>query len=307
VGTGSDLSGLLSGSLVTSENDFTVVILGREEDGLALVKYASGHGLKLKPFYGNEPDVCKKDGVYVSAGVDLCGDIAVVNEDMYVEVPAYSVFAEIKGAVTRKAPALWLPFLAEDEGITAGDLLTEYPPNPLAPIYGELPRMVLGVEGLLGTGDFIRSGHRTVKGVAGYDLTGLFIGSAGLPGLITRIRFRLWARPPARTVWATDEDIGGHRDGKLRKMRIVPFCFNGRPAIYAEGRPERLTALKNELGKATGRYWDDVTSGDDALEVLRRHFDKTEFSANKETVADEFLAAFAGPFDGLVPNNEESG
>jgi glycolate oxidase len=64
--------------------------------------------------------------------------------------------------------------------------------------YGVTGEYVLGLEVVLADGEVLRCGRRTVKGVAGYDLTGLFVGSEGTLGIITEITVRL--RPaPAET------------------------------------------------------------------------------------------------------------
>jgi glycolate oxidase len=61
--------------------------------------------------------------------------------------------------------------------------------------YGVTGEYVLGLEVVLADGEVLRCGRRTVKGVAGYDLTGLFVGSEGTLGIITEITLRL--RPAA--------------------------------------------------------------------------------------------------------------
>jgi glycolate oxidase len=61
--------------------------------------------------------------------------------------------------------------------------------------YGVTSQYVLGLEVVLADGEVLRCGRRTVKGVAGYDLTGLFVGAEGTLGIITEITVRL--RPAA--------------------------------------------------------------------------------------------------------------
>lgn len=62
--------------------------------------------------------------------------------------------------------------------------------------YGVTGDYVLELELVTGTGELVRIGRRTAKGVAGYDLVRLIVGSEGTLGIVTQIVLRLRPLPP---------------------------------------------------------------------------------------------------------------
>ncbi|MFH0810948.1 MAG: FAD-linked oxidase C-terminal domain-containing protein [Pseudomonadota bacterium] len=81
---------------------------------------------------------------------------------------------------------------------TLGGNVAENAGGPRAVKYGVTRDYVLGLEVALPTGELINCGVRTLKGVVGYDLTRLLVGSEGTLAVITRITLRLIPRPQAR-------------------------------------------------------------------------------------------------------------
>jgi glycolate oxidase len=69
--------------------------------------------------------------------------------------------------------------------------------GPRALKYGVTRAYLLGVEVVLPTGEVMKLGRKTIKGVTGYDLAQLICGSEGTLGVITEITCRLVPRPVA--------------------------------------------------------------------------------------------------------------
>ncbi|WP_437087552.1 FAD-binding oxidoreductase [Streptomyces sp. enrichment culture] len=70
--------------------------------------------------------------------------------------------------------------------------------------YGVTAEYVLGLDVVLADGRLLRTGRRTAKGVAGYDLTRLFVGSEGSLGIVVRAVLALRPKPPAQLVLAAE-------------------------------------------------------------------------------------------------------
>lgn len=78
---------------------------------------------------------------------------------------------------------------------TLGGNVAENAGGPRALKYGVTGDYVLGMEWVLPDGEVLQVGRRTLKGVAGYDLVSLFVGSEGTLGVATRITLRLLPLP----------------------------------------------------------------------------------------------------------------
>ena len=63
--------------------------------------------------------------------------------------------------------------------------------------YGVTAEYVLGLDVVLADGRLLTTGRRTAKGVAGYDLTRLFVGSEGSLGIVVRAVLALQAAAAA--------------------------------------------------------------------------------------------------------------
>jgi glycolate oxidase len=97
-----------------------------------------------------------------------------------------------------------------------------YPPDPSS---SEFSTYVLGLEVVLPSGEIITTGVQTAKGVVGYDLTRLIIGSEGTLGIITRITVRLLPLPEvSKTITAVFDKIetAAETVSEIIRNRIIP-------------------------------------------------------------------------------------
>jgi glycolate oxidase len=91
---------------------------------------------------------------------------------------------------------------------TLGGNVAENAGGPRCLKYGVTKDYVLGLEVVLADGRIMRTGGRTIKNVAGYDLTSLLIGSEGTLGVVTEITLKLLPQPASRvTVMGVFDEI----------------------------------------------------------------------------------------------------
>lgn len=108
---------------------------------------------------------------------------------------------------------------------TLGGNVAECAGGPRAVKYGVTKDFVLGLEVVLATGEIIRTGGETMKGVVGYDLTKLMCGSEGTLGVITKIILKLLPLPEAKkTMLAIFDSIDGAAQGvsTIIRGKIIP-------------------------------------------------------------------------------------
>jgi glycolate dehydrogenase FAD-linked subunit len=94
--------------------------------------------------------------------------------------------------------------------------------------YGVTRDYVTGLRAVLPTGEIIKTGVKTAKGVVGYDLTRLLIGSEGTLAVITEIDVRLLPLPETvvtMTAVFRDPAGAGRAVAELMASGVIPRCL----------------------------------------------------------------------------------
>ena len=177
----------------------------------------------------------------------------------------------ITGRVMEAAEGVGLFFPPDPnswETCTIGGNVAENAGGPRAVKYGVTRDYVLGLEAVLPDGEVIRTGRRTIKGVAGYDLTALLVGSEGTLAVVTEITLKLIPLPrEVRTGLCLFPDAGAAARGvaKILAAGILPRTleFFDDVAIDASGRRGPFRFPKDARAAILAE-----TDGDDGEAVL---------------------------------------
>ncbi len=132
--------------------------------------------------------------------------LAMARMNRIIEIDAANMVAVVEpGVITGELQAelgghglMYPPDPASLKFCTLGGNAAECAGGPTAVKYGVTRDYVIGLEVVLPTGEIMHTGVRTEKGVVGYDLTRLFIGSEGTLGVFTRLILRLLPLPETR-------------------------------------------------------------------------------------------------------------
>ncbi|GII92312.1 FAD-binding oxidoreductase [Sinosporangium siamense] len=183
-----------------------VVLARSREDVVTTLRWASEHRVPVVPR---------------GAGTGLAGGATAVEGGVVLSLHKMTAIRELSpadeiavvepGVITadldraaREHGLMYAPDPSSYEISTIGGNLATNAGGLRCVKYGVTRDSTLGLEVVLADGRVLETGRRTVKGVTGYDLTGLFVGSEGTLGVITAATVRLRRAPlvPPATVAA---------------------------------------------------------------------------------------------------------
>jgi glycolate oxidase len=216
----------------------------------ALVTACVREGLALTP---RGAGTGKAGGCVPSPGGVVCslermtGVRRLEPRDQSVEVMAGTLTGELRQEV-EAAGWFYPPDPASLDECTVGGNVATNAGGPCCLKYGVTGDSVLGLEVVLADGSVEFAGRRSLKGVAGYDLRGLFVGSEGTLGVITRVLARVRPLPPRiRTIWVGFDSATRACEAVTAALGagLLPRALEllDRPVLAAVGRSEGAALL----------------------------------------------------------------
>ena len=131
----------------------------------------------------------------------------------------------------------WPPDPTSSAYCTVGGNIALNAAGPRALKYGTTRENVLGLVAVTGNGDEIHTGTYTTKGVVGYDLTRLIIGSEGTLAVVTQATLKLTPLPEARrTLQAIYDSVRSAAAAVSRIMAqpVTPYALEFMDAAAIE-------------------------------------------------------------------------
>ncbi|MGW4425255.1 FAD-binding oxidoreductase [Streptosporangium sp. NPDC004631] len=272
-----------------------VVLAETRDDVVATLRWATGHRVPVVPR---------------GAGTGLAGGATSVEGGVVLALHRMSAIRELSpadeiavvepGVITadldraaREHGLMYAPDPSSYEISTIGGNLATNAGGLRCVKYGVTRDSTLGLEVVLADGRVMNTGRRTMKGVTGYDLTGLFVGSEGTLGVITAATVRLHRAPsvyPA-TVAAEFTSLGD--------------AAAAASAVIAAGcRPSLLEMLDRTTLKAIDD-WRNIGLEDSTRAMLIAQSDAADGPAVAERMA-ELCTANGSPFVAVSSSAQEA-
>jgi glycolate oxidase len=269
----------------------------------AALRWASAHGVPVVPRgagTGLAGGAIAQAGELVISTARMTRILQIDEADEFAVVEAGVLNGDVNAAV---APhGLWYaPDPASRAISTIGGNIATNAGGLMCVKYGVTREAVLGLTVVLADGRVLTTGHRTVKGVTGYDLTALFVGSEGTLGIVVEatLRLRPLERGGVSTVSAAFPDVeaAAHASSAITAAGIRPAALELLDASSLEAIGELLALDLGGRGAQLLIQTDGpgaVAEADAAVAIVRAHGGTAELAVDAE--AGERLFAIRRAF-----------
>lgn len=175
-----------------------VIFPRNEEDVSAILKYCNENRIIITPrgagsgFTGGS--LPANGGVILAFEKHMNKILEIDMENMVAVVQPGVINMDLQRAVEARG-LFYPPDPASQEYSTLGGNVSENAGGMRAAKYGITKDYVMALRAVIPNGEIIRAGKRTIKDVAGYNISGILIASEGTLGVITEITLKLIAKP----------------------------------------------------------------------------------------------------------------
>jgi glycolate oxidase len=235
----------------TAAAPLAVVEAGSVDDVQAALGWASAHGIPVVP---RGAGTGLAGGAVAGAGELVISTLRMnrvleisVDDELAVVEPG--VLNGDLDAAAREHGLWYAPDPASRAISTIGGNIATNAGGLMCAKYGVTREAVLGIKVVLADGRLLELGRRTVKGVTGYDLTALLIGSEGTLGVIVEatVRLRAVVQGDVVTVSAAFPDVE-----QAARASAAISASGVRPAIMELLDASALEAIGAHLGLDLG-------------------------------------------------------
>jgi len=190
-----------------------VVFPKDEDDVSAILKYCNEHKIVIVPrgagsgFTGGA--LPSSGGIVLGFEKHMNKILEIDMKNMVAIVQPGVINMDLQRAV-EEVGLFYPPDPASQEYSTLGGNVSENAGGMRAAKYGITKDYVMATRAVLPNGDIIKAGKRTIKDVAGYNISGILIASEGTLAVLTEITLRLIPKPKltktAMGIFATVND-----------------------------------------------------------------------------------------------------
>lgn len=228
-------------------------------------------------------------GAAIAGAGEICLSVAgmrrileVHADDQIAVVEPGIINADLNAALAEHG-VWWAPDPASRAISSVGGNIATNAGGLLCAKYGVTREAVLGLEVVVPGGEVLSLGRRTVKGVTGYDLTSLMIGSEGTLGVVVSATLKLRPLVPGDT-WTigasfADEASAAAACSAITAARIRPAVMElvGNVAVGMLAQFTR-TDLRGSFVLVQADDNDAEQTAAEAAEVLRAHGGEVELT-----------------------------
>ena len=255
------------------------------------LRWASAHGVPVVPRgagTGLAGGAIAQAGELVISTARMARILQIDEADEFAVVEAGVLNGDLNAAL---APhGLWYaPDPASRAISTIGGNIATNAGGLMCVKYGVTREAVLGLTVVLADGRVLTTGHRTVKGVTGYDLTALFVGSEGTLGIVVEatLRLRPLERGGVSTISAAFPDVeaAAHASSAITAAGIRPAALELLDASSLEAIGELLALDLGGRGAQLLIQTDGpgaVAEADAAVAIVRAHGGTAELAVDAE-------------------------